>query len=278
MTWQERPILDFVERTELILEGPAMGLAGLLGVDAGATLPPTWHWVYMLERPLQADLGPDGHPTVGIPAPPAAGMRRMFAGGRVTTHFRLRFGESATRRTRIANTTTKSGRSGALTFVTVASEVWQGDRLAVSEEQDIVYLPAGADETRRDAVTTTRPEEDSEGPDTAVQVLADETLLFRFSALTFNAHRIHYDREFAASEGYAGLVVHGPLQAVLMAQSFHRLGIDMVDKEFRYRLVAPLLAGDVVTARASSTMDGQISHVRDSSGRFTARGALGDAP
>jgi 3-methylfumaryl-CoA hydratase len=275
MTWHERPVLDLVERTEIILEGPAIGLAGLLGADATATLPPTWHWVYMLERPLQDDLGPDGHPSVGIPAPPARGMRRMFAGGRVTTYSRLRFGESATRRTRVANTTTKPGRSGALTFVTVASEVWQGGRLSVSEEQDIVYLPAGGDETRRDVAPTATPADGSEELGTSVHVLANETLLFRFSALTFNAHRIHYDREFAASEGYAGLVVHGPLQALLMAHAFHRAGVDLVGREFRYRLVAPLLAGGVVTARANSTVGA--SHVTDSTGRITARGSLSNA-
>ena len=206
------------EVTELITPGPAQALAGLLGVPlADAGLPLLWHWVYLLDRPPQAILGADGHPARdAIPTPPGPGLRRMFAGGRVSQHGPLRIGTEATRRTWQASSSLKQGRSGPLHFVTVRTEISQGGQVVITEEQDLVYrepTPAGAPEPA--AAPDAQPPPADPG-DWRVEV--NPVLLFRFSALTYNAHRIHYDRDYARGEGYPGLLVHGPLQALLMAE------------------------------------------------------------
>ena len=132
------------ELTELITPGPAEALAGLLGVPrADGALPLLWHWVYLLDRPPQAILGADGHPARdAIPTPPGPGLRRMFAGGRVSQHAPLRTGAEATRRTWQASSTRKQGRSGPLHFVTVRTEISQGGQVVITEEQDLVYREA----------------------------------------------------------------------------------------------------------------------------------------
>ncbi len=132
------------QRTEVLTAGPAEGIAGLLGVDlpdlTGGGLPPLWHWVYLLDRPAQCDLGPDGHPVRGVvPVPPGPGLRRMWAGGRVSSLRPLLVGAEATRTSRVLRSEAKVGRSGAMTFVTVRHEVAQDGRVVVEEDQDIVY-------------------------------------------------------------------------------------------------------------------------------------------
>ena len=214
------------EVTELITPGPAEALAGLLGVPrADEALPLLWHWVYLLDRPPQAILGADGHPARdAIPSPPGPGLRRMFAGGRVSQHGPLRIGAEATRRTWQASSARKQGRSGPLHFITVRSEISQDGRVVITEEQDLVYRePTGgapapaADATPAPASPDPQPQAPPAGArDWLVEV--NPVLLFRFSALTYNAHRIHYDRDYARAEGYPGLLVHGPLQALLMAE------------------------------------------------------------
>ena len=142
---------DVIERTETLAAEPAHALGGLLGVPVpdlagGAGLPLLWHWCYLLDRPAQADLGPDGHPVRGVlPAPPAPGLRRMWAGGRVRASGVLRCGEPATRLTRVLSMTDKVGRTGPMTFVVVGHQIVQRDQVVVDEEQDIVYrAPADA--------------------------------------------------------------------------------------------------------------------------------------
>src|SRR5262245_58682826 len=134
---------EAIEREEPIGPGPARALAGRLGVpapDMVAGLPLGWHWIYLLGRPDQADLGPDGHPFRGtVPTPPAPGLRRMFAGGEIVQREPLRIGAPATRRTTLLSTQDKNGRTGRLTFVSVGHEIHQGGRLVIRERQDIVY-------------------------------------------------------------------------------------------------------------------------------------------
>src|SRR5882762_6645356 len=125
------------EVTELIAPGPAEALAGLLGVtgDSFGEMPLLWHWVYLLDRPPTAALGPDGHQVRGgMPVPPGPGLRRMFAGGRVWRHGALRIGSEATRRTWPASSARKQGRSGPLHFITVRTEVSQGGQVVITEE------------------------------------------------------------------------------------------------------------------------------------------------
>jgi 3-methylfumaryl-CoA hydratase len=263
------------EVTELITPGPAEALAGLLGVPgaAGGELPLLWHWVYLLDRPPQAVLGPDGHPARGgIPEPPGPGLRRMFAGGRVSRHGPLRLGAGATRRTWQASSARKQGRSGPLHFITVRTEISQDNQVVTAEEQDLVYREPGPPASARSAQFSRAPGgQPSSGGHRERPVAVDPVLLFRFSALTYNAHRIHYDREYARGEGYPGLVVHGPLQALLMAE-LARPGPARC--EYSYRLVAPLFEdqGLVVSAAAE---DGAVRvSCRDTADRVTATGGI----
>jgi 3-methylfumaryl-CoA hydratase len=203
-------------RTEVITPGPAEALAGVLDIGAPAPaegLPELWHWVYLLDRRPQRDLGPDGHPTTGIPAPPEPGRLRMFGGGRVSTLAPLRFGEPARRTTRLVREVEKVGASGPMTLATVRTDIEQDGHPAIVEEQDIVYRMAGSTVRSRPAAAADAEEP---APDGRLELQVDPVLLFRFSALTYNAHRIHYDAQYTAREGYPDLVVHGPLQALLM--------------------------------------------------------------
>jgi len=250
--------------SEVITEQPAQALAGLFDIAAPAdALPPFWHWVYLLERPGQSALAPDGHPKAGVPTPPAPGLARMFAGGATTTHRLLRFGEPAQRRTWVADRQDKDGRSGPLTFLTVRSEVTQGGELAIVDEQNLVYR-------ERTPLPAAEPAAaDIPAGDWGFEI--DELVLFRFSALTYNSHRIHYDREFALAEGHRDLVVHGPLQAMLMAEQVRRSGRSLVGSTLRYRLVKPVYGAQRLTLHAVGP-DGV--EVRDGAGRVTATASV----
>jgi 3-methylfumaryl-CoA hydratase len=263
-----------VVRTELIQPGPSEALANMLGTDVPADeLPPLWHWIHLLEKRPHADLGPDGHPTFGIPAPPGPGRRRMFAGGRVSTHAPLRFGEPATRTTWVAQTREKQGRSGPLTFVTVRNEYVQDGILAVADENDIVYRSPGSGLAVAPGTLQDTPPAAPREP--ALTLTADEALLFRFSALTYNAHRIHYDHNWVRQEGYGDLVVHGPLQALMMGELARRFGDGLIGRQFAYRLVAPMIGPQtfVVVAAEAGVNDG--AQVQDVHGTVTAVCTLG---
>lgn len=272
---------DRSEVTATLDPGPAIGLAGLLDLDheviALGELPPLWHWVYLLERPAAAHIGPDGHPLTGVPAPPGEGMKRMFAGGRVHSLRPLRLGEEATRRTWVTGSRIVEGRSGTLRFVTVRTEVSQGGEVAVREDNDIVYRQAGSPTSvplgSLDAAPPT-----VDGP--TVRLRADEVALMRFSALTYNGHRIHYDLGWCAVEGYDGLVVHGPLQALLMGELVRRDGGGLLGKVLDYRLKAPMVGTQVMTASVAQAGDDQPDspdssvQVLDVHGRTTATASV----
>lgn len=271
---------EIVERTETLVPGPARALGALLDVsvpdlDNGAGLPLLWHWVYLLERPAQADLGPDGHPVRGtIPAPPEAGRRRMWAGGHVRTAGALRCGEQATRRSQVESVQDKHGRSGRLTFVTVRHQILQRGSVVIDERQDVVYrdaVPSPGQARVGQAEQPAIPPADGEW---AIEV--SPTLLFRFSALTYNAHRIHYDRDYARDvEGYPGLLTHGPLQALAMAEAARAAGRQPAgDLSFDYRLLAPLFDYQGMIVSAGREQDTVVTAVRDLDGRQTATGTL----
>jgi 3-methylfumaryl-CoA hydratase len=259
--------------TETLAPEPAQALAALLDLDGlpDERLPPLWHCVYLLERRPHRDLGPDGHPTVGFPAPPGPGMRRMFAGGRVATRGRLRLGREATRTTRVVRSEEKAGRSGPLTFVTVRHEITQDGLVVVVEEQDIVYRAPGS---------ALRPPPEPDGSpagDPALALEVDEAFLFRFSALTYNAHRIHYDRTYVHQEGYDDLVVHGPLQALMMAELCRRNGLDLVGRVFGYRLVAPMTGPQRMWVTAGPAGMGSGVRALSQWGVLTAEATVGPA-
>lgn len=276
---------EVTQRTELLAPEPAIALAGLLDVpvpdlDAGEGLPLTWHWVYLLERPPQRDLGPDGHPVRGaVPAPPGPGRRRMWAGGAVRSVAPLRVGEQTTRRSRVLGTTEKDGRSGRLTFVTVGHTLLQGGEVVLEERQDILYRDAAGGPAVPDTGVDTHDRLEVGTDEWSVPV--GPTLLFRFSALTYNGHRIHYDRDYARTqEGYPGLVVHGPLQAMAMAELARSRGVGAPEEggagvAFEYRLVAPLFDDQGLVAGATEEDAVLRTTVRDAWGRRTAEGTLG---
>ncbi len=210
---------DYVGRTETREDrlDPRMlrGMAATLGRPVPAELPPLWHWMFFQDWVMPDQIGPDGHPKRGGFLPPVHDLpRRMWAGGRVRFHpVPLKADDEITRTSTILKITEKSGGSGRLVFVTVGHLLHGPAGLALEEEQDIVYRGAeGA------AVKPAPAAEAWPGAATAT-VLPDPVMLFRYSALTGNGHRIHYDHPYVTGEeGYPGLVVHGPLQATLMAQ------------------------------------------------------------
>jgi len=267
-----------IERSELLLPGPAQALGALLGVPVPdladtAGLPLLWHWVYLLDRPAQVDLGPDGHPVrETLPAPPGPGRRRMWAGGRVRTSGPLICGEQAIKRSRVLSVQEKQGRSGALTFVVVGHQVLQGGRTVIDEQQDIVYREA----TSSAGPPSSPPPSGSAVParDGEQEIEVTPTLLFRFSALMYNAHRIHYDRDYARdAEGYPGLLTHGPLQALAMAEAIRAAGCGG-HQHFEYRLTAPLFDYQGMIVSLAKQPDAMVTAVRDRYGRQTATGVL----
>ncbi|NWG20899.1 MAG: acyl-CoA dehydrogenase [Chloroflexi bacterium] len=235
----------WIGRTDLLDDdlSPAQAQAAAATFEApdapftqGAPLPPLWHWFYFLPRAPQSQLGDDGHPQRGGFMPPIPLPRRMFAGARLRFHRPLILGKPAHREGVIRTITRKSGRSGSLAFVVVGYRYYQEDQLCIEEEQDIVYREPGA------PLPAPVPVAFPPAPEGAwVRVVMPDTrLLFRFSALTFNAHRIHYDRPYAEhEEGYPGLVVHGPLTAVLLLELARRNVIRPIIG-FSFRGQAPL--------------------------------------
>ncbi len=262
-----------VVRTELITQGPSEALANLLGTDIPShELPALWHWIHLLEKRPHADLGPDGHPTFGIPAPPGPGRKRMFAGGRVSTHAPLVFGEAATRTTWLADIVQKRGRSGPLTFVTIRNQYTQGGRVCIVDENDIVYLTPGSRVPTQAGTLQDEPVPAPRQP--ALTLTADVALLFRFSALTYNAHRIHYDHDWVRKEGYDDLVVHGPLQALMMGELIRRRGDGLVGRQFAYRLVSLMIGPQSFTVLPGEAGVNAGAEVRDVRGTVTAVSTL----
>lgn len=210
-----------------------------IGIVGGSQIPLLWHWAFFTPEVHTADLGADGHPRLGFRGPIEAFQRRMWAGGRLRSTRPLVVGQEATRRSSIARVERKEGRSGPLLFVTLRHEVVQGGSLAVEEEQDLVYRENGAAISTGDG--DHQPPVSPGGFRETVTVEAVQ--IFRFSAVTFNSHRIHYDLPYANHvEGYPRLVVQGPLTALLIAQRAQRhLGRQLIGFDFRSR--APLFEG-----------------------------------
>ncbi|MGK3208872.1 FAS1-like dehydratase domain-containing protein [Amycolatopsis sp. MEPSY49] len=235
---------DAVETSEVIGAWPAAAFAALLDQPAPAgPLPPLWHWFHFLEPTPQAALGDDGHPAHGRFLPPIPDRRRMIAGGRLAVRSPIRVGDRIDRRSELAGVTVKEGRSGQLAFVTVRHEYRRGGELLLTEHQDVVYRSQPAGHRRQLA----EPERAAEPPhDWKISTPTGPQLLFRFSALTYNTHRIHYDQPYVTDvEGYPGLVVHGPLLALLLLEIPRRHG-DRPVTSFDYRLSSPVFAGATV--------------------------------
>lgn len=218
--------------------------------EAGVPLPPLWHWLYFLTGLPANELGRDGHPARGGFLPPVPLANRMWAGGRLEFHAPVALGASVRKRSVVTSVEHKRGRSGDLVFVTVRHEILHADKVVITEDHDIVYkqpTPPGASRPAAAGMPTPSHSEPFE---------ATSTMLFRYSALTFNGHRIHYDVDYCRDvEGYSNLVVHGPLQATLLAGLASRLGTRPV-RTFRYRGVQPNLLGTPLTVNAAPTGEG----------------------
>ena len=223
--------------SDLVTPVPIAALSATLDRHApklGDPLPPFWHWLYFL--PIHRRLDQDGHRQRGEFLPPVPLARRMWAGSRLEFHRPLKVGDRIFRASVISNVSCKEGRSGPLVFVTIRHQVSNTEGLALSEDQDLVFRkpPKGSDPA---------PAPQTAPTDFQWQhiIRPDPIMLFRYSALTFNAHRIHYDRRYAMQvEGYPGLVVQGPLIATLLLELLHRNLPKSVVSRFRFRAIRPL--------------------------------------
>jgi 3-methylfumaryl-CoA hydratase len=237
-------------------------------------VPPLWHWLYFLPSARQSQLGPDGHPRRGGFLPPVPLPRRMWAGGQLEFFDPLRVGDTATRTSTIEDVTLKSGRTGNLCFVRVRHELSTARGLALREFHDIVYRPEPAPGAPAPAY------EPAPEAGWRERVVPDDVLLFRYSALTFNGHRIHYDRRYVTEvEGYPGLIVHGPLLATLLAGLGGRRHPGRRVTHFEFRAVKPVFdlhAFDVCGQDRDA--DGADLWVRDHEGHATMRAAMRFAP
>ena len=204
---------------------------------AGTLLPALWHWLYFLPLARQSDIGPDGHPKRGGFLPPVALPRRMWAGSQLLFHVPLRVGDAISRTSTIVDVTEKSGRTGTLIFVKVRHEIRRQNEeaIAITEFHDIVYREAA-----KPGDVAPPPKQAPAASAWERKWVPDDVLLFRYSALTFNGHRIHYDRRYVtAVEGYPGLVVHGPLIATLLLDLLrHQLPDAELDR-YEFRAVRP---------------------------------------
>src|SRR6202050_1539468 len=256
--------------------GPLAGLASLLDhVEPPWTanqLPPLAHWLYFVPRERQSLLDGDGHPKRGDFWPPVELPRRMWVGSRVELKARIEIGAALRRRSTLMNVAAKTGRTGPMVFVTVKHEVTSGNTPAVIEEQDIVFRSAAVP---GDIGAAAPGRQMTRAPHATRWVIPDPVLLFRFSALTFNAHRIHYDRDYARQvEGYAGLVVHGPLIATLLMDHFLRRFPAAAVREFTFRAERPLFDSSPMELCLAQNESGAELWANDSTGAVAMSATL----
>ncbi len=264
------------QQTDLVTAYAVNALRGTLELASGedapapeARVPITQHWCLALQTEPISRLARDGHARLGGFLPPVPLPRRMWAGGDLSFHDSLRVGDTVERVSRVVDVQGKQGRTGPLCFVTVAQEFSTARGLAVRETHVLVYRdtrdagrPAettppdrNAQRTASEAAAT--PSQGEQGPtDWQCVVDIDAVRLFRYSALTFNGHRIHYDRDYCREEGYSGLLVHAPLQVSLLTEFAHSIKAGQAPRTFTYRAVRPLFDGTSTALRPTATNDG----------------------
>ncbi|MDG4647752.1 MaoC family dehydratase N-terminal domain-containing protein [Roseibacterium sp. SDUM158017] len=253
---------DWIGRTEVATGCLTPQLAGMLGAavshplaaerdtGAGACLPQLWHWAAFPEFVPLSELGEDGHPRLGRFLPPLGFGRRMWAAGRVSFEGRLRIGEGLRRTSEIRAVTPKTGGAGEMVFVTVAHRIEGETGAFVEEEQDIVYLHIP------DRYTAPARMPDLPAPDFEEAVAINEARLFRFSAATYNAHRIHYDLPYTQGvEKYPALVTHGPMQAIMLMEAATRHA-GAPPRRFRFRGVHPMFHDHGLRLQGRRAADG----------------------
>jgi 3-methylfumaryl-CoA hydratase len=253
-------LTTWVGRTETLADqvtlAPLAALAATLDradapPRAGDAVPPCWQWLYFLPLHPASGIGPDGHPRRGGFLPPVPLPRRMWAGSRIAFERPLVAGQAISRTSRIDDVSAKEGRSGALVFVRVQHEIGDAAGVAITEVQDIVYRAMPQPGEVAPPAKAARTDEQF-----SRRVTPDPVLLFRYSALTFNGHRIHYDRPYAlGEEGYPGLVVHGPLIATLLIDQLRRVHPKAVVRSFEFKALSPLF--DTAPFEVCGRLDGE---------------------
>ena len=271
-------------RAEVLSQWPAQAMQALLdrdpaGIGEGDPLPLGWHWLYF-KRPVRASgLGPDGHQRRGVFMPEIDLPRRMWAGGMLRSLRPARIGARAELRSGIRGVEEKRGKSGRLVFVTVGHTLLQDGHACVEEKQVIVYREAGL--RRATSPASAAPPAPAALPGTSPAATWTETFrptpvtLFQFSALTCNGHRIHYDQPYATGqEGYRGLLVHGPLTALLLLDAARRHSEAAVTS-FRYRALAPLFVDEPITLVGRPDSESEVVEALDPTGSVAMRGRVG---
>jgi len=256
-------------RDDVVTAAPLVALSALLDREdppprAGDAAPPLAHWLYFLPAYRQSQAGPDGHAARGEFLPPVPLPRRMWAGSRLEFMRPLVVGERVTRTSRIADVSSKHGRSGPLVFVTVRHEVSDAGGPVLTDEHDIVYRGEGG--------PAASPVAAPQGELWRREIHPDPLLLFRYSAVTFNGHRIHYDHPYATRvEGYPGLVVHGPLVATLLLDLLRREMPAVILTTYRFRALRPLFDTANFSTLGASGESGRSARLwtRDAEGAMT---------
>lgn len=262
------------EASDVVTAAPLAGLQATLdrndpAPQPGDVLPPSAHWLYFLPATRQSDLDENGHAKKGDFLPPVSLERRMWAGGRIQFLADLHIGDAITRASEILDVSLKEGKSGPLVFVVVRHRVTGPNGLAIEEEHDIVYrgaLPKGAPSTSGPVAPGEAAWQRTIDP--------DPVLLFRYSALIFNGHRIHYDRAYVMEEeGYPGLIVHGPLMGMLQIELARRSSAGKVVRSFEFRALSPVFGGAALGVHGRREGDGSITTwIADPNGGLAQQG------
>jgi len=255
---------DWVGRSETVDDvaypTPVIALTATLdhprtAAATGSQLPPLWHWLYFLPMHRQSEIGPDGHAKRGGFLPPVPLPRRMWAGSQFEFRTPIRVGDRMSRTSTIQDVTVKEGRTGKLVFVKVRHELRCNDAAdaALVEFHDIVYR-----EAQRPDDVPPPPHKAAAGAPWQREIVPDDVLLFRYSALTFNGHRIHYDRKYVTEvEGYPGLIVHGPLVATLLMDLLRREMPDADVATFSFKAVRPTFDPHPLRVNGALQADGK---------------------
>jgi 3-methylfumaryl-CoA hydratase len=244
-------------RHERIDMTPAATFAGVLDqpvpiVRDGDPLPPLWHWLYLLDRPVKSEIGADGHPTGGNFLPPIPDRRRMFAGGNLIQHAPFRVGQEVTRVSTVTDVKVKQGGSGEMMFVTVRDMFTAGGALLAVEDKHHMYR--SGDSARPAQDPSDAPPAPVESP-WHIRFQPDPVTLFRFSALTYNSHRIHFDQHYVtAVEHYPDLVVHGPLLAILCMELPRRFAPELTMTQFSFRARSPAYCRHQILVHGTPTL------------------------
>jgi 3-methylfumaryl-CoA hydratase len=263
------------EKTDIVTAHLVAGLRSVLFLDvgkpiAGDAAPFTAHWCLTLPVVPMSEVGPDGHPNRGGFLPPVPLPRRMWAGGAIAFIEPLRVGDAVTRTSTIKDVTMKSGSTGVLCFVSVDHVLQTPRGVAIRERHDIVYRDMPAEGAN---AAPAKPPAAPVAAKHSERHLADPVLLFRYSALTFNGHRIHYDRDYVTKvEFYPGLIVHGPLQAAMLIELAAKLHRGKAPASFVYRGLQPLFDGSEFSVNANDIASGLDLWTANAKGEPTMRG------